>query len=213
MAKLNKNQAEAVCTTEGKVLILAGAGSGKTRVLVHRIAYLIEKRQVLPSAILGLTFTNKAAREMEDRVSSMIGKKQGKQVMLSTFHSFCMKVLRQEIHKLGFTKQFSLYDEKEMRRLTTHLVKDLLEKGQTLSSLEPTFQLIKEAKNKGLQASDIPPTGLKWYDQFIKKLYDHLHISLRANNAVDFDHLMTLTVHLFENFPEVLDQYQEKYRV
>ena len=103
MAKLNPNQQQAVNTTEGRVLILAGAGSGKTRVLVHRIAHLIGNLKVRPSSILGLTFTNKAAEEMRGRVGRLVTDAAAKEVTLSTFHSFCMKILRKEIHRLGFT--------------------------------------------------------------------------------------------------------------
>ena len=125
MTKLNPNQQKAVVTTEGHVLILAGAGSGKTRVLVHRIAHLIQNKKVSPSAILGLTFTNKAAEEMRARVAKMVSKEEALQVSLSTFHSFCMKILRKEIHRLGFTQKFSLYDEKDMRRLIMQVAEEI----------------------------------------------------------------------------------------
>src|SRR3990167_6036675 len=124
---MNPEQQKAVKTTKGRILVLAGAGTGKTSVLTHRIAYLITEHGVLPSQILGLTFTNKAAGEMKERLGALINPKIAKQVTLCTFHSFCMQLLRQEIHHLGFTKDFSLYNEKDVKRLLTNLVRHSLE--------------------------------------------------------------------------------------
>ena len=123
---LNEEQKKAIQTTEGRVLILAGAGSGKTSVITHRIAHLIKNLNVAPSAILGLTFTNKAAQEMRKRVGSLIDAPLAKHVVLTTFHSFCMQVLRKDINKLGYTRDFSLYDERDVRRLFNHLVREEL---------------------------------------------------------------------------------------
>jgi len=197
VTKLNPNQEKAVVTTEGHVLILAGAGSGKTRVLVHRISHLIKKRNVPPTAILGMTFTNKAAEEMRERVASLIGKEKAQQVTLSTFHSFCMKILRKEIHRLGFTSKFSLYDERDMNRLVTLVVEDLFGEQE----LEPIVHSIMSAKGKGKK-----PEGK------LGEVYDKVHIAMRAHNAVDFDSLLSLTVQLFKEFPEVLQAYQDRFR-
>ncbi|MFZ4673210.1 MAG: UvrD-helicase domain-containing protein, partial [Chlamydiia bacterium] len=117
---LNKEQKLAVETTDGKVLVLAGAGSGKTSVLIQRIAYLIDQKGVLPSKILGLTFTNKAALEMRHRLAKIATPSIAKQVQLSTFHSFCYQLLRKEIHRLGYTKNFTLVDETEAKRIVEH---------------------------------------------------------------------------------------------
>jgi DNA helicase-2/ATP-dependent DNA helicase PcrA len=198
MEKLNPNQQKAVVTTEGRVLILAGAGSGKTRVLVHRISHLIETCKVPPTAILGMTFTNKAAEEMRERVAHLIGKKRAADVTLSTFHSFCMQVLRKEIHRLGFTSKFSLYDEKDMRRLITLIVEDVFGQEQ---ELEPIVTSLMSAKAKGER-----PEGK------LGDVYDKLLIGMRAYNAVDFDSLLSLTVHLFKEFPDVLASYQDRFR-
>lgn len=124
---LNSDQRQAVIATEGKVLILAGAGSGKTSVLAYRIAYLLQSLKVEPEAILGLTFTNKAAQEMRERVARIVGIKLAKKLTLSTFHSFCMQLLRKEIHHLGYTNNFTLYTEKEVRRVALQVAKNLLE--------------------------------------------------------------------------------------
>ena len=208
--KLNPNQQKAVITTEGLVLILAGAGSGKTRVLVHRIAYLIREKNISPSSILGLTFTNKAASEMRDRIAKLVRTQDAKEVILSTFHSFCMKILRTEIHRLGFTPKFTLYDEKDMRRLIMQVASEIYD-GKELS-LEPIIVAISYLKSKGLSRDALPKRSDPKQDAFIKEVYEALRIAMRAYNALDFDSLLTLTVELFETFPEVLEKYQEQFR-
>jgi len=210
VSKLNPNQQKAVTATEGHVLILAGAGSGKTRVLVHRIAHLIRDKKVSPASILGLTFTNKAAEEMRERVAKLVSIEEAQQVSLSTFHSFCMKILRKEIHRLGFTQKFSLYDEKDMRRLIMQVAEELFD-GEELS-LEPIIAAISYIKGKGLAAEDFPKTSDPKQDAFIKEVYESLRVAMRAYNALDFDSLLTLTVELFESFPEILEKYQDRFR-
>lgn len=202
VAKLNPNQQKAVETTEGRVLILAGAGSGKTRVLVHRIAHLIRHKKIPPSSILGLTFTNKAAEEMRERVAQIVSKEEASEVTLSTFHSFCMGILRKEIHRLGFTQKFSLYDEKDIRRLIMQ-VADELHEGDEVLNYEPIIEAITECKGKGVAPEK---------EGFLKNVYTSLRTAMRAYNALDFDSLLTLTVELFEAFPEVLEKYQNRFR-
>lgn len=207
LEKLNPQQQKAVRTTRGRILILAGAGSGKTSVLAHRIAYLIREEKISPNAILGLTFTNKAALEMQGRVASIVGKTCAKEIQLSTFHSFCAKVLRQEIHHLGYTRDFSLYDEQDVKRLFKQLVRFELEHEGELPALEGTLHKISFAKSRLL-----PGEELVQEDPLTKKLYDRLQICMRAYNAVDFDSLLSLTIQLFRDFPEVLRRYQSRYR-
>jgi DNA helicase-2/ATP-dependent DNA helicase PcrA len=206
---LNENQQQAVRTVNGRVLVLAGAGSGKTSVITHRIAHLIQKCDVPPEAIVGLTFTNKAAAEMRHRVIGLIGQDLAKGVTLSTFHSFCMQVLRKEIDRLGFTKEFTLYDERDMQRTITQIARDILGHETELPSLGPTFAALSQAANKHSAAED---PSVTWHDQFTKDLYGRLKSTLRAYNAVSFDHLITLTIRLFENHPDVLERYQDKCR-
>jgi len=209
---LNSPQHLAVKTVNGRVLILAGAGSGKTRVLTLRMAHLVKDHGISPKAILGLTFTNKAAAEMRHRMSALMDAKAAKQVTLCTFHSFCMQILREEVHHLGYTTQFSLYDEKDVQRLVSLIARDLLECEKELPSLSATTAAITSARNKGLKPEEIQGTGSKWHDQFTQDIYRRLQDSMRAYNAVDFDHLLGLTVELFERHPVVLDKYQERYR-
>lgn len=209
---LNEDQQKAVATILGRVLVLAGAGSGKTKVLTSRMAYLISHHQVPPKAILGLTFTNKAAQEMRQRIEKLIPQKQAKEITLCTFHSFCMNILRENIQHLGFTQNFSLYDEKDVMRLVKMIARDLLEQEGELPSLSTTMQMITQARNKGHSAEQIEKTGLKWHDEFAGTIFSRLQDSMRAYNAVDFDHLLSLTVELFEKHPSILDHYQDRFR-
>lgn len=206
---LNLPQRRAVELVNGRVLILAGAGSGKTRVLTLRMAYLIHELKVSPKAILGLTFTNKAAAEMRQRLTSYVNPQAAAQVTLCTFHSFCMQVLRQDSGFLGYTTQFSLYDEQDVQRLINLIARDILQQEGELPSLAPTLAALRQAKNKGLSFADLPDTT--WHEHFTKEVYQRLQASMRAYNAVDFDNLLGLTVELFEKFPQVLARYQERF--
>lgn len=211
-AHLNASQKKAILETQGRVLILAGAGSGKTSVLTYRIAHLLEHHQVPPEAILGLTFTNKAACEMRERIRRLIDDKLAKKVTLSTFHSFCMQILRKEIHHLGYTKDFSLYDEKDTRRLGMQIARHLLEHEEgELPSLEKTFHKISYAKSRGMSFEEITKQDASWHDAFSNSLFERLKTCMRAYNAVDFDSLLSLTVDLFETYPEILHRYQDRF--
>jgi DNA helicase-2/ATP-dependent DNA helicase PcrA len=143
---LNSEQKRAVETTEGRILILAGAGTGKTSVLIHRIAYLIEYRKVPPEAILGLTFTNKAAREMRQRIAQLVSSSLTKRLSLLTFHSFCLTLLREHIHHLGYTSSFSLFSEQDTRRLIQRLARHLLQCEGELPSIEGYLEKIAQIK-------------------------------------------------------------------
>lgn len=211
LTRLNAPQREAVETVEGRLLILAGAGSGKTSVLTSRIAYLLNLN-VPPEAILGLTFTNKAADEMRVRLAGSINPRTARKVMLSTFHSFCMYVLRREAQWLGYTGEFCLYDRQDIMRLVTGIAKDVLEHEGAMPSVAKTLDVICLAKNKGVHAADIQGSGSSWHDGFAREVAQRLNDSLRAYNAVDFDHLLWLTGELFERFPDVLKRYQERFR-
>jgi superfamily I DNA/RNA helicase len=212
LAGLNPQQKSAVEQIDGRLLVLAGAGSGKTRVLTLRMAYLIRELGKSPVSILGLTFTNKAASEMRHRLAGLVDAQLARQVTLCTFHSFCMQILRVEIHRLGYTSQFTLYDEKDVQRLVNMLARDALDRERDLPSLVPTMEAIAFAKNKGLAAEEISGTGSDWHDQFVRDLYKRLEGGMRAYNAVDFDSLLSLTVELFENHPHVLQCYQERFQ-
>lgn len=208
---LNPAQRTAVLAAQGRVLILAGAGSGKTSVLAYRIAHMLQNLNIPAESILGLTFTNKAAQEMRERVAKIVTHKVAKAVTLSTFHSFCMRVLRNEIHNLGYTANFSLYDEKDVRRLGQNLARHLLEHEGELPSMEKTFSKISYAKSRGISFEQAGEEQVDWHDQFSADLYARLKTCMRAYNAVDFDSLLSLTVQLFEEHPDVLSRYQDRY--
>jgi len=210
--KLNKQQQKAVLQTKGRLLILAGAGSGKTRVIVHRIAHLIEDKKVAPTSILGLTFTNKAAKEMKERIAKMIDPILAKHVFLSTFHSFCMHVLRRDGKRIGFSSSFSLYDERDMQRLLSSVLHEMHLTKEEIPSPANLYAAISHTKNRNLSSKDIPSLGSKEEDKYAKDIYEKLNQTLRSYNAMDFDSLLSLCVELFEKCPDVLAKYQDKYR-
>ncbi|MCB1134720.1 MAG: UvrD-helicase domain-containing protein, partial [Chlamydiia bacterium] len=212
ISTLNPEQRRAVEETEGRVLVLAGAGSGKTRVLTFRIAHLVLNLGVSPNSILGVTFTNKAAAEMRQRMAELIGSQRAKEVTLSTFHSLCMQILRKEGHRMGLTRGFTLYDEHDVTRLIKMIARDELGHEGELPSVAGTMQTISLARNRGIGPKELPSTGHKWLDEFNACAYKRLEDSMRAYNAIDFDSLLTLTVQLFEEHPDVLAAYQEQFR-
>jgi len=209
---LNPQQQKAVQTTEGRVLVLAGAGTGKTLVLTTRIAYLIDSKGVPPESILGLTFTNKAAGEMRERLATLIDPTLAKRVSLSTFHSFCMRLLREEIHQLGYTSNFTLYQPSDVERLVKAIAHDMLGSERQLPSLSATMAEISRAKNLGLEPGTLGSESATWHDDFVNQIYRRLLDSMRAHNAVDFDSLLTLSVELLKRFPVVAARYQDRFR-
>ncbi len=208
---LNKEQNRAVKIVDGRVLVLAGAGSGKTKVLTHRISHLIKNNGIKPHSILALTFTNKAALEMQERLKKLIGVKNAKEVMLTTFHSFCVKLLRQEADKIGYSKNFSIYDDKDIRRLLNQQSKDILKKQIDIST-ESLIESISSLKNKNLSLDEMPSLGSPEKDKFFKDLYKNVNSSLKTYNAIDFDSLLTLSVELFKKDKKVLEKYQTRFK-
>jgi DNA helicase-2/ATP-dependent DNA helicase PcrA len=204
---LNAAQKEAVLHGEGPLLILAGAGSGKTRVIVHRIAYLIEKLGVPPWQILAVTFTNKAAGEMKERVEKLLGG--GELPLISTFHSACVRILRREIHHLGYQSNFAIYDDKDSERLIREILAEMnLDEKKFPARLFAAA--IDDNKNAGRGPEDIP-TG-DYFQEKIAQVYSVYQERLRKSNALDFNDLVLLTVRLFETAPEVLERYRERFR-
>lgn len=208
---LNPKQLEAVCHYEGPLLILAGAGSGKTRVLTHRVAWLIEEKNVNPWNIMAITFTNKAAKEMRDRVENMLGGALGG-VWVATFHSTCVRILRRYIDRIGFENNFTIYDADDQKSI----VKDICKRLQLDPKLyrERFFMgAISAAKDELLSPEDyaLQAQG-DFRQQKVAEVYREYQKQLRDNNALDFDDLIVRTVELFENCPEVLEQYQERFK-
>ncbi|EKB54668.1 DNA helicase PcrA [Facklamia hominis] len=206
---LNDKQREAVLTTQGPVLIAAGAGSGKTRVLTHRIAYLIEELGVKPWHILAITFTNKAANEMKERLHQLVGEA-STSIWVSTFHALCVRILRQQAHLLGYTNNFSIVDQSEQKTLMKRVLKELNLSSQFFPEKEMLY-LIDQAKNQGLTPEQVKADAK--YPQAIKQaeIYHCYQKNLKAANAMDFNDLILNTVQLFEEQPYVRQFYQNKF--
>jgi len=211
---LNEPQKRAVTTTEGPLLILAGPGSGKTRVITHRMAYLVQHEQISPWRILGVTFTNKAAKEMRDRLEKLVGISESKEMTIGTFHAICARVLRIEadhLAPLGLNKSFVILDTEEQTALIKQAVKDLnLDEKQN----KPTTMqaLISRAKNDLLGPEQMAEQAAKYIEEVAARVYKVYQKLLRANNSVDFDDLLLLTEQLWRREPDVLHHYQMRWQ-
>ncbi|MGX1672228.1 DNA helicase PcrA [Streptomyces sp. NBC_01445] len=207
---LNENQKAAVVHGGSPLLIVAGAGSGKTRVLTHRIAYLLGERGVHPGQILAITFTNKAAGEMKERVESLVGPR-ANAMWVSTFHSACVRILRRESKKLGFTSSFSIYDAADSKRLMALVCRDL--------DLDPkkfppkSFSAkISNLKNELIDEEDFAAQAADGFEKTLAQAYAMYQSRLREANALDFDDLIMTTVHLLRAFPDVAEHYRRRFR-
>lgn len=208
---LNKEQQEAVFHTEGPLLILAGAGSGKTRVLTHRIAYLIDEKGVNPWNILAITFTNKAAGEMRERVDRIVGFG-SESIWVSTFHSTCVRILRRHIERLGYSTNFTIYDTDDQKTLMKDVCK-LLQIDTKMLKERTLLSAISSAKNECITAQEYELNAVGDYTkQRIAQVYKEYEKQMRANNALDFDDLLLKTVQLFQSQPDILEYYQERFR-
>ena len=208
--ELNPSQREAVAATEGPLLVVAGAGSGKTRVLTYRIAYLIRELGVSPYGILAITFTNKAANEMKERVGHLVGGV-SRGMWVSTFHSACVRILRQHASMLGYRNAFSIYDDIDARRLVQYCVRDL--------DLDPKRfppkgirAAISNAKNELIDYESFAQQGSGLYHEKVADVYRLYQQRLLEASAMDFDDLLMVTVELLGAFPRVLDEYQDRFR-
>jgi len=202
---LNKEQADAVVNGDGAVLVIAGAGSGKTRVLTHRVVYLIKEKNINPYNILAITFTNKAANEMKDRIVHMTEYSEG--LWMCTFHSMCVRILRADIDKIGFDKKFSIYSDVESQRVIKRIINEMnlqnLDKKDILSE-------ISWAKEKALSPSQYK--DIKPGDSLYAEIYRRYEEALYDSNALDFDDLLLKTVRLFVEVPDVLSKYQQRFK-
>ena len=203
---LNEEQLAPVYDTEGQILVLAGAGSGKTRVLTHRISYLLDEKGVEGYNILAITFTNKATREMLERVENITGRSD---VWVSTFHSFCAKILRFEIEKLGYTSNYSIFTSSDSTRLINRILK-------ALNVEEKESKIIKShisnVKNMGVNIDEYCLAIGGKNSELVREVYIRYEKELKENNALDFDDLLLKTVELFRKYPEVLEKYQERFK-
>ncbi len=209
-ADLNPVQREGVAATEGPVVVVAGAGSGKTRVLTYRIAHLIKDLRVSPSSILAITFTNKAADEMKDRVVDLVGGP-GRAMWVSTFHSACVRILRKHAHRFGYRSSFSIYDEQDSVRLVTACLKDL-DLDTKRFPPKTVRATISNAKNELIDYESFKHRDSGFYHEQVADVYRLYQQRLLEASAMDFDDLLMITVELFEAFPDVADEYQNRFR-
>ena len=209
--ELNPQQQEAVLHTEGPLLILAGAGSGKTRVLTHRIAYLIKEKGVNPWNIMAITFTNKAAGEMRERVDRIV-EMGSESVWVSTFHSSCVRILRRYIDRIGYENNFSIYDADDQKTIMKDICKRL-NIDTKITKEKMLLGTISKAKDEGISPQEYQLNAMGDYKlQKVAEVYTEYQNQLKKNNALDFDDLLVKTVELFKSCPEVLDSYRERLR-
>ncbi|MFZ3591180.1 DNA helicase PcrA [Bacillus sp. DJP31] len=210
LSGLNPEQQEGVKHTDGPLLLMAGAGSGKTRVLTHRIAYLMAEKGVAPWNILAITFTNKASREMKERVARIVGGV-AEDIWISTFHSMCVRILRRDIDRLGYSRNFTILDTTDQLSVIKNVLKD---KNIDTKKFEPRSMLgsISGAKNELVTPEEYVKTAAGPYESIVASVYTEYQKRLRKNQALDFDDLIMTTLHLFMRVPEVLESYQRKFQ-
>ncbi len=213
LEKLNLAQCEAVETTEGPVLVIAGAGSGKTRALTFRTAYLICEKGVRPGQILAVTFTNKAAKEMQERIAHLLSEQgfKGHLPLVGTFHSICARILRSEIGKLGYKSSFNIFDTQDQQALIKKTMKEL---GVDPTQFRPQSILgaISKAKNELIDAKMFQAAVGGYWEEVVSRVYLAYQERLKKNNALDFDDILMLLVQIFRTYPEVLEKYQNIFR-
>lgn len=208
---LNKEQYEGAITVDGQVLILAGAGSGKTRVLTYRMAHMIEDLEIKPWSILAITFTNKAAKEMKERVESLVGEK-ANEMWISTFHSTCVRILRREIDKLGYKSSFTIYDTSDQKTLLKECMKALNINDKDITLQEIMGKIGRAKDNMRTPESYMREFEHHFREKKIADVYQMYQKRLKENNALDFDDLIFKTVELFKSHPDVLEFYQNKFK-
>ena len=208
---LNNKQYEAVTNTEGPCLVIAGAGSGKTKVLTHKIAYLMSNNNVLPWNILAITFTNKAAKEMRERIELLVGDA-AKDMWIGTFHSICVRILRKFIDRIGFDSSFIIFDTSDQKTMIKQILKDL-QLDEKLFSDRAVISEISNAKNEMLEPDSY---SVKAHGDFrkerIAEVYERYQKRLKENNAIDFDDIINYTIKIFMENPDVLEYYSNKFR-
>lgn len=207
---MNENQKKAIVTTEGAVMVIAGAGSGKTRVITHRIAYLIAEKNIYENNILAITFTNKAAKEMKERIFSLVGES-AKYIWINTFHSMCVRILREYIDLLNYNKNFTILDASEQKTIIKTILKKL---DYSEEEYEPSaiLKIISNAKNNYQLAKDIEAQARFGFMKVVAEVYYEYERYLKRNSVLDFDDLLIKTIELFEKKPDILAKYQQKFR-
>ena len=210
LEQLNDRQKEAVLYNEGPLLIIAGAGAGKTKTLTTKIAFLIEEKNVDPRNILAITFTNKAAKEMKDRLFLQIGSL-SKELQVSTFHSFGLKLLRENFEILGYDRNFVIMDSDDSLTVVKKILKDM-NYDPKIYNPKAIRNKISSCKNEMMSPEVYDRYAVSDYEKVIKEVYEKYQIKLQRNNSVDFDDLLLLPIELFKKNPEILDRYQDLYQ-
>ena len=215
LANLNEKQREAVATTDGPILIIAGAGSGKTRTLTHKVAYLIKEKKVSPKNILAVTFTNKAAGEMKERIIKLLSDKNHAPSkydlpLVGTFHSICAKILRKEIDKLGYERSFNIIDDHDQMSLMKKIFARL-DVSKDQFNPRGILEAISRAKNDLVDAHQFSLGIGGYFEEVVSRLYSEYQSELKKNNSLDFDDLIMFVVKIFQKFPEVLEKYQNQF--
>ncbi|MDQ2998967.1 MAG: UvrD-helicase domain-containing protein, partial [Chloroflexota bacterium] len=210
LSSLNQAQQQAVQAIDGPVLVLAGPGSGKTRVLTHRIAYLIGEAGVDPHHIIAVTFTNKAAREMKERLDTLLGSGKAAALTVGTFHSICTRFLRRDIVHLGRERDFAIYDSDDQQRIMKRVLKDL-DLDEKKYAPRAIHANISRAKNELVDVDEYQKLGHTYYDEIVSRCFARYQQLLRESNALDFDDLLVETARLLDQHPQVLEKYQDRY--
>ncbi|HEC34872.1 MAG TPA: DNA helicase UvrD [Chloroflexi bacterium] len=206
--RLNPQQRAAVTAPDGPVLVLAGPGSGKTRVLTHRVAWLVLERNVPPWRVMAVTFTNKAAREMRDRLQHLLGHARAADLTLGTFHATCARILHREAEAAGIARDYVIFDADDQRALVRHILRDLNIDDKRYRPAA-VHAAISRAKNELIPPEAYQPTS--YFGEIVRRVYERYQQRLRDNRGLDFDDLLVETVRLFREHPEVLARYQERY--
>ena len=208
---LNNKQKEAVLATEGPCLVIAGAGSGKTKVLTHKIAYLMAEKNVKPWNILAITFTNKAANEMKERVQKLVGDV-ANDMWIGTFHSICVRILRKFIDRIGYDTSFIIFDTSDQKTVVKECLKDLKIDDKLFTDKSVMYE-ISNAKNEMLEPTEYAAMYPgEFRRETIAKIYDLYQKKLKDNNAIDFDDIINFTIKILKNNSDVLDMYADKFQ-
>ena len=208
---LNDKQYEAVTSIEGPCLVIAGAGSGKTKVLTHKIAYLMKEKDVKPWNILAITFTNKAANEMKERIANLVGD-DAQDIWMGTFHSICVKILRRFIDRIGFDTSFIIFDSSDQKTMVKACMRDLGIDDKKMTDRSVQFE-ISNAKNEMLEPVAYTASAVGDYrKEQIAKVYELYQKRLKENNAIDFDDIINYAIKILMENPDVLEYYAEKFQ-
>lgn len=212
LSGLNKEQRKAASQVNGSILIIAGAGSGKTKTLTHRVAYMIKEANINPQNILTVTFTNKAAQEMKERITSILETTDKRLLpVIGTFHSICVRILRYEIDKIGYRSSFNIIDDQDQQSMIKRIMKEL-ELSTDQFNPRAILGAISSSKNDLIDGQSFSDRASGYYEEMVAKVYRKYEAELKQNNTLDFDDIINFTVKIFRDFPEILNKYQDRFK-